>query len=619
MNVYLAQFNIAYSGQKKTMYLPYSVGCVWAYANQSKEVSDNFKLKEFLIEKVDPKELVESLDNPKVFAVSTYVWNYRYSMDVTKRVKQKFPDCVIIIGGPHVPASSQEWLLENNHVDYAVYKEGEVVFHNIFRRILGLEHSTKGMGFIENGSLNKQERPIRIEDLSIVPSPYTAGYFDPLIEKYKNTDVVLNSILETNRGCPFKCTFCDWGQATESKVKKQDLCRVQQDIMWFAKNKIEWVAVADANFGAFKDRDLAITDFLVKTKMEHGFPKLLHISFHKNQGEHLVEIAKKLIDAGMNKEFTASLQSTSPTTLEAIKRKNISPVVVDRMKELSVEAGFSLHTELMTPLPGETYDSINEGLEYCVDNGITFSLLPVQILPNAEMNEEQYREKYGLVTQLNEMIEDHPWIKEHEEMVIATSTMNKKQFNDIMLIGYFIQSFHTTGFTDLIAKYYKKTDHINFTTFYTKLINYFSTCNNAVIDKHIKPLINHVENKTTNRTYAGVLNVPMYNDLGKENRELFFSEIKEFCKTNLPKNDNLADLIALQYNWQNHATNGLKFKLVFQSNLFDYINNNKKFELYDCTHYFNSAGIKKGQFLSLGHYLNYTKATGGWKTNIQLN
>jgi radical SAM superfamily enzyme YgiQ (UPF0313 family) len=539
-------------------------------------------------------------------------------MDLAKRIKKKFPDCVIIIGGPHVPSSSQEWLRNNDYVDYAVYKEGEVVFHNIFRRILGLEHSTKGMGFLEDGSLNKQERPARIEDLSIVPSPYTSGYFDPLIKKYKNTGVVLNAVLETNRGCPFKCTFCDWGQVTESKIKKQDLCRVHLDILWFAQNKIEWVAVADANFGAFKDRDLAITNFLVETKKQHGFPKRLSISFHKNQGEHLVEIAKKLIDAGMNKEFTASLQSTSSTTLEAIKRKNISPEVVDRMKELSVKAGFKLHTELMTPLPGETYDSMHETLEYCVDNDITFRLSPVTVLPNAEMNEEQYREKYGLITQLNEMSEDHPWTKEHEEMVVATKTMNKKEFNDIMLIGYFIQSFHTTGFTDMIAKYYKKTDHVYFTTFYEKLINHFANCDNPVIDAHIKPLINHVDNGTTNKTLAGVLNVPLYNYLGKEHREVFFSEIKKFCRHYLPQNDNLDDLIALQYNWQNHTTNALESKIVCRSNLFDYINNNKKFELHDCIYSFEGSGIDQEKFLSLGHYLNYTKATGAWKTHVQL-
>ena len=33
-------------------------------------------------------------------------------------------------------------------------------------------------------------------------------------------------MLESNRGCPYGCTFCDWGSATLSKVRNFDLDRV---------------------------------------------------------------------------------------------------------------------------------------------------------------------------------------------------------------------------------------------------------------------------------------------------------------------------------------------------------------------------------------------------------
>jgi radical SAM superfamily enzyme YgiQ (UPF0313 family) len=619
MNVYLAQFNIEYGNEnvKNAMYLPYSAGCVWAYANQFDEIKNTYKLKEFLIAKTDPRQLVDSLDEPAVFGFSAYIWNCNYSLEIARLVKDKFPKCVIVFGGPQVPASKQEWLVDHDYVDYAIYKEGEIVFYNLLRRIAGMDHSTRGMGFLENGSLNKQEQPERISDLSKVPSPYVAGYFDALLEKYKGTNIILNAILETNRGCPFKCTFCDWGGVTESKVKKFEMCRIHEEILWMAKNQIEWVALADANFGAFKDRDMEIAQFLIKTKAEFGFPKMTHISWHKNQKDHLVDIAKMLMDAGMNKEFTASLQSTSPIVLEAIKRKNISPEIVSRMKTLSEDKGFKLHTELMAPLPGETYDSMKDGLEYCTDNNITFSLLPLQILPNSEMNNDIYRRTHGLVTQLNYMNESHPWVKEIEEVVISTNSMSKQEFNDIMLIGFLIQSFHTTGFTDLIAKYYKKTEHIEFTDFYRKFLVHFASDINTCVHRHIRPIANHVEDKTTNMTYAGIWNVPMYNDLGKTNREIFFGQVKEFCRKHLPENPNLDDLVSLQYNWQNHSDNAVETEIKCRSNLFDYIKNDTKFDLYDYTYQMSSTGINR-RFISLGHFLNFTKATGAWQNTINL-
>jgi hypothetical protein len=260
---------------------------------------------------------------------------------------------------------------------------------------------------------------------------------------------------------------------------------------------------------------------------------------------------------------------------------------------------------------------MKDGLEYCTDNNITFSLLPLQILPNSEMNNDIYRRTHGLVTQLNYMNESHPWVKEIEEVVISTNSMSKQEFNDIMLIGFLIQSFHTTGFTDLIAKYYKKTEHIEFTDFYRKFLVHFASDINTCVHRHIRPIANHVEDKTTNMTYAGIWNVPMYNDLGKTNREIFFGQVKEFCRKHLPENPNLDDLVSLQYNWQNHSDNAVETEIKCRSNLFDYIKNDTKFDLYDYTYQMSSTGINR-RFISLGHFLNFTKATGAWQNTINL-
>ena len=619
MNVYFAQFNIEYGHKnlKNSMYLPYSAGCVWAYANQFEEISNRYRLKEFMIEKIDPQQLVDSLNDPAVFGFSAYIWNCNYSLEIARLVKAKFPRCVIVFGGPQVPDSKQDWLSKHNFIDYAIYKEGEVVFYNLLKRILGMEHSTRGMGFLQDGQLNAQAQPERISDLSQVPSPYVSGYFDDLLKKYKNKNVVLNAVLETNRGCPFRCTFCDWGGVTESKVKKFEMCRIHQEIEWMGQNQIEWVALADANFGAFKDRDIEIADFLIRTKQAFGFPKMLHINWHKNQQDHLVDIAKMLMDAGMNKEFTASLQSTSPIVLEAIKRTNISPQIVTRMKTLSEKNGFKLHTELMTPLPGETYHSMKDGLEYCTANNITFSLLPLQILPNSEMNLTSYRAQHGLITQQNYLNESHPWVREVEEVVVATNSMSKQEFNDIMLIGFLIQSFHTTGFTDLIARYYKKTEQIEFTDFYRRFLGFFAHEQNTCVYQYLEPIRNHVEEKTTNQTYAGIWNIPMYNDLGKTRREIFFGQVKAFCYQHLPDNPNLNDLVALQYNWQNHSDNAVELEIPCRSNLFDYIKNDSPFDCYDYTYQMRSTGLNQ-RFMSLGHFLNFTKATGAWQNTITL-
>ena len=67
------------------------------------------------------------------------------------------------------------------------------------------------------------------------PSPYQMGVFNNIIKN--NPDVLWSMTVETNRGCPHRCTFCDWGTVTYGKINKFGLNRVAEDIAWAEKIK----------------------------------------------------------------------------------------------------------------------------------------------------------------------------------------------------------------------------------------------------------------------------------------------------------------------------------------------------------------------------------------------
>ena len=73
----------------------------------------------------------------------------------------------------------------------------------------------------------------------------------------KHPEVRWNVTLETNRGCPYACTFCDWGSLTYNKVKKFCLNRVYDELEWVGKNGCDFISLADANFGMFPERDMS--------------------------------------------------------------------------------------------------------------------------------------------------------------------------------------------------------------------------------------------------------------------------------------------------------------------------------------------------------------------------
>ena len=66
------------------------------------------------------------------------------------------------------------------------------------------------------------------------PSPYLSGEYDYLFKD--NEDHKYQVIVETNRGCPFLCTYCYWGKGgTTTKYRFHSLERVFKEIEWIAE------------------------------------------------------------------------------------------------------------------------------------------------------------------------------------------------------------------------------------------------------------------------------------------------------------------------------------------------------------------------------------------------
>ena len=120
--------------------------------------------------------------------------------------------------------------------------------------------------------------------------------------KYKN--VTWGIIYETMRGCPYHCAFCDIGDSYHNKVKKYNIERIYKDIDWMSKNKIEYVSIADSNWGIF-ERDIDISKYVVDNKLKYGYPKHWDVTFAKNNYDRVFKIAiydklSKTIGRGQN-------------------------------------------------------------------------------------------------------------------------------------------------------------------------------------------------------------------------------------------------------------------------------------------------------------------------------
>jgi radical SAM superfamily enzyme YgiQ (UPF0313 family) len=293
LTVGLVQINNSFSGQN---YLPYSVACLRAFMEAHAPDPGRYTFLPLLYKRMPVRDIVAQMRAADVVGFSTYVWNANISLEAARRLKSERPEIVIVFGGPQVPDKPEQFLRQHRFIDIAVHNEGERSFLALAERLPGRNwEGLTGVSYLAaDGSFVKAPATERIRDLAEVPSPFMNGSFDQLTAS--NPEEKWIGLWETNRGCPFQCTFCDWGSATAAKVNKFELERLYQELDWFARKKIEYIFVCDANFGIQK-RDVEIAEHVAGIRKRTGFPQGFSVQNTKNATERAYLTQKILADA----------------------------------------------------------------------------------------------------------------------------------------------------------------------------------------------------------------------------------------------------------------------------------------------------------------------------------
>jgi putative methyltransferase len=555
-NIYFSQVNYSTgSGKFKGYWFPYSVATIWAYVQQFEWVTENFQLQELLFKRETPEELLDRIEEPHIFCFSNYVWNYEYNKKIAEAVKKKYPNCLISFGGPQVTKRPKENKLFENHpyIDTISHGEGERNF------LLLLEDYLKG----ETKQIYSFDR---LEELDF-PSPYGLGLFDRMIKE--NPTYNWNTVLETNRGCPFKCTFCDWGNLTYSKIKKFNLERIFEDLEWAGKNKIGYVTIADANFGCFKERDMYITEKMVEVQKKYGYPETVDASWYKNLTKEVIDIVKKFIENGFNRGFSLSLQSMNEETLESIERANMKLNKFNEILDLCNEQQIPSYTELILGLPHETKDTWISGITKLLEAGQHNSIESwlTQMLENSQLNQERDEHEFDTVFLDNYYTSNEDFVEEKAEIVKGTKYMPFEDLVDSWMFSWLITNLHIYGWTQIYSIFLKKNKEIQYETFYRELLDKIKDSNNIVgkeYRKTKKRISNYLEGKKT-VDYSGHTLLWDSQQVFHKNRNEVFSFVKSFYK-NFDDNKNV--IMAQEHFVTEYGVKELKVTL--DSNIYEY-------------------------------------------------
>lgn len=356
---------------------------------------------------------------PDVLAFSVFGWNQRAFGALAATFKQLNPDGWVVFGGTHVSGQADRVFRLVPEVDVVVNGEGELTFPELIRaklhgaRVDDLE-PVLGISWRRPGGevVTTEDRP-RIEDLDTIPSPFLTGAIE-LTDAAGNFryDVAL---IETNRGCPYKCSFCYWGGAVGQRVRAFSRARLRAELELFAKLGVHTVVACDANFGMLPI-DVELVDDLIDIKREHGFPKAFESSWAKNKSKVFYDIVRRMKEAGLRSSFTLALQSLNSDALNAMRRRNMKVNDWRDLVEWLNQEGMDCYAELIWGAPGETVASFLEGYDELARHVSRIAVYPIMLLPNTEYASN--KELHGIVA-LRGDHDDFEYVLAHRTMSFA--------------------------------------------------------------------------------------------------------------------------------------------------------------------------------------------------------
>ena len=262
--------------------IPINIGFIASYLKS--KLKDKISIELFKY----PNDLLSHIKKqpPDILGLSNYSWNSNLSENFAKIAKKFNPNCVVLQGGtnfPHETDQQKEFLINRPHTDIYALFEVERSTLNVVERYLSHQKNIKeffnkpidGCVFIDPKTRGNDPKLItgnyleRIKDLDEIPSPYLNGMLD------KFFDGKLTPFLETNRGCPFTCSFCHTGANYYHKLNKFSQARVKAEIEFIGKKSQELgitnLHMADVNFGMYP-QDKLVCEFLLESKNKFGWP-----------------------------------------------------------------------------------------------------------------------------------------------------------------------------------------------------------------------------------------------------------------------------------------------------------------------------------------------------------
>lgn len=325
---------------------------------------------------VDPDQLADSVlaaaagpsDTVDV-AVGAYVWAEEILKNLLALLRRRGFRGRIILGGPQVSYSGRGLEELYPEADVFVRGYGETALAALVRapgrsRITGVHHA------------GDEDRCAQTTvDLDAIPSPWLTGVVPIEGQRFIRW--------ETQRGCPYRCAFCQHREPGARLVRRRlARPRILDEIALFCRHDVREIAVLDPIFNIGADA----TD-LLRAFVDGGFRGQISLQCRAELVMPDFLDAATMLDARL--EF--GLQTIHAAESAAIDRKNQIEKVDRALAEVR-RRDIPHEVSLIFGLPDQTLDSFLASVRWCLERRVpVIKAFPLMLLRGTPLERTRHR------------------------------------------------------------------------------------------------------------------------------------------------------------------------------------------------------------------------------------
>lgn len=380
-------------------------GCVYypiwlGYAAGSLQINDH---NPKLVDATAPKKMITLEEivtivkdfKPQLVIMHTVTSSVINDGKVAEKIKQAFPGIIIAMVGPHVSAVSENTLEICKAVDLIMRREYDLISVEVANAIEKGNHVSLFEDIAGITFRDKQNNLLKNPDAPDVPSEYLdqLPFVTQIWEKFlRIEDYFYPSVLYpevtiiSGRGCPFRCTFCDWPQNfTGHNFRSRSVKNIVDEFEWIYHNlpHVKDVMIEDDTFTLDKNRVRAICEEVMK----RGLQSLGRFKWTVNARCDVDLETLKLMKKAGCRLVCVGVESSTQEILNNIK-KGTSVTKIQQFFKDAKEANMLVHACFMMGNRGETKESILKTVEFAKKiNPDTAQFFPIMVYPGTEAYE----------------------------------------------------------------------------------------------------------------------------------------------------------------------------------------------------------------------------------------